>query len=48
MQVSTYFGSDKTRDEFTTLALTKIPEQLRDNEAELRTTRWFDYPPVSR
>lgn len=43
MQVATYYGSDKSRDEYVTLALTKIPEHLRENEAELRTTRWFDY-----
>ena len=43
MQVSTYFGSGKPRNEYLQLALTKIPQGLRDEEAELRTTRWFDY-----
>jgi hypothetical protein len=43
MQVANFYGSDKSRDEYTFLALTKIPEHLRENEAELRTTRWFDY-----
>lgn len=43
MQVSTYYGSGRSRDEYVSLALTKVPEHLRESEAELRQTRWFDY-----
>lgn len=43
MQVETYFGSGKFRNEYHQLALEKIPQGLRDQEAELRQTRWFDY-----
>lgn len=43
MQVNFYYGSGKSRDEYMRLALMKIPQALRDNEAELRQQRWFDY-----
>jgi hypothetical protein len=43
MQVQTYHGSGKSRNEYQALAVTKIPQHIRENEAELRTSRWFDY-----
>lgn len=43
MQVSTYYGSGRSRAEYVDLALEKVPEHLRENEADLRLTRWFDY-----
>lgn len=43
MQVAEYYGSGFTDQEYFQMALALIPVGLREQEAELRTTRWFDY-----
>jgi hypothetical protein len=42
-QVKNWFGQDKSRDACDVLALCSIPQKFRDNEADLRGSRWFDY-----
>lgn len=43
MTEKTFYGSGKTKDEYALIELTKIPKELREEEAFLTTTRWFDY-----
>lgn len=38
-----YYGSDLSRDDLWLREVTLVPQDMRDEEAELMQTRWFDY-----
>jgi hypothetical protein len=46
MRNKTFFGIDLSSDDLELRALTRIPQAARTQEAQLYTTRWWDYRPM--